>query len=180
MSDEQYQAYPMRRVEIREVATKIRVFLARENEPYFPIVRVIETLLDDLASGFTYDILPRAEMGPNHGLTDHQNRKLLIREDVYVGACDGNGRDRATLAHELGHVILHGPARLARRMDAGQRLEAYRSPEWQAKAFAGELLVFHRLVGQCPNHVAAAELFGVSDAAAQYQWQVFKKEGIVK
>lgn len=51
-------------------------------------------------AGFTLD---RGDCGDANGYTDHRNRHVRVRADVSdAQACK-------TLAHELGHVLLHGP-----------------------------------------------------------------------
>lgn len=46
-------------------------------------------------------------MGAKHGETIPSENRIRIREDVYERACNGYGRDRLTMAHELGHLLLH-------------------------------------------------------------------------
>ena len=103
-----------------------------------------------------------------HGLTNPATKTIKIREDVYDRACEGHGRDRFTLAHELGHYLLHDDVTvgLARSGD-GASVVTYCDPEWQANAFAGELLMPHDLIqnmsigeiaAQCKVSYSAAEL----------------------
>lgn len=78
-------------------------------------------------------------MGNNLGIT-RPDGTILLREDVYEGACNNEGFHRFTVAHELGHVILHkdqiGFARAFEHND-----KVYCNSEWQANEFAGALLV---------------------------------------
>lgn len=88
-----------------------------------------------------------------------QSNLLKIRESVYLGACAGNGRDRFTIAHELGHFFLHHnvPLDFAREDSPYQKVPAYRNPEWQANTFASEFLMPHDLIqGMSPKEVAQA------------------------
>ena len=69
-----------------------------------------------------------------------------IRENVYERALEGSGRDRLTMAHELWHLLFHEKSNISySRMDASE-VPTYRNPEWQADAFAGELLMPHDLI----------------------------------
>jgi len=52
------------------------------------------------AAGFTLD---RGHCGPANGYTDHLHRHVRVREDVSAAQAS------KTLAHELAHVLLHGP-----------------------------------------------------------------------
>lgn len=92
----------------------------------------MEWVLGEFAPGFELDI---RKMGANHGLTDHERKHLILREDVNEGACDGLGRDRGTYAHEIFHAIVHRPARLARRMGEAE-LEAFRNSVTRAAALS--------------------------------------------
>lgn len=138
-------------------------------------MHVIEGAMTPI-SGFTFLYKFKEEMGENHGLTLLDDKEMWLREDVYDGACSGKGRDRMTAAHELGHVLLHGRVTLARRLS--QRVLPCEDPEWQAKCFAGELLISVRHISSCRTIREASKLFGVSEDAARYQCSVFAKEGV--
>lgn len=125
-------AVPMSRADIRSVATQLRRMTGTENIPWFPIVETLELVLDQVVPGFNYDIRTVNEMGDNHGLTDFHDKLIIIREDVYEGAINGSGRDRGTIAHELGHAILHGPERLA-RIIRREVIRAFEDPSGRRK-----------------------------------------------
>lgn len=175
MSQLAYSAKPIGRAEIRKLTRKVRQVLGIE-KAYFPIVQAVEFALDDLAPGFIYAYPPQSDkrMGQNHGLTIPAKKELLVREDIYRGAANGNPRDRMTIAHELGHAILHGETQLA-RLPAGSQVPPYMDPEWQAKAFAGELLVDIRFALECRSVTEIMEMFVVSRPAAEIQWREIKK-----
>lgn len=68
---------------------------------------------------------------------------MVIREDVYEAWNDPNdpmhGRARFTLAHELGHLVLHeGPA--LHRQTAMIKHKVFEDSEWQADYFAEFLM----------------------------------------
>lgn len=175
-----FRAVGMSRADIRRVAQAVRDVFGLAQQPYFPIVQVLESALDRLVPGFAWDIREKQDLGADHGLTDHCEKVILIREDVYLGAVAGNGRDRGTVAHEIGHAILHAPARLARRMPDSPEVPTYCCPEWQAKAFAGELLVDCRQLAQGDTVYTVASRFGVSLDSARVQLKAaesFKRGG---
>jgi antirestriction protein ArdC len=65
-----------------------------------------ERLADQVhASGFTLD---RGDCGAANGYTDHVRRHVRVRDDV------SSAQASKTLAHELAHVLLHGPDQPAR------------------------------------------------------------------
>lgn len=165
---------PLSRSDIRKIALSIRKEIGLQ-EPYFPIVEFIELILPRLISGFYFDIMSESEMGPVHGATFPEKSLIQIREDVYDGACNGNGRDRFTIAHEVGHFFLHGEAVLTRRFD-GKQLPRYKDSEWQADCFAGELLVpiFLKEEALTPQYIQSQ--CGVSEDAANCVKKLWGKE----
>jgi hypothetical protein len=60
-----------------------------------------------LFSGFHHEVMPKSYFPPDiHGETSVEERLIRIREDIYLGAIQGMGRDRVTVGHEVGHYIL--------------------------------------------------------------------------
>ena len=177
MSGQVYEVPPLRRSQIRAAATSFRKLL-NWDEPRFPVIEVLEFGMPELLPGFEYQICTAAELGDNHGLTYPDQRKIKIREDVYEAACDGEGFYRLTVAHEFGHQILHTDIGLARSVPTGN-LPAYRSSEWQANCFAGELLVSHQHVYKDIKVEATMELFGVSRQAAKFQLKKYEEAKII-
>jgi Zn-dependent peptidase ImmA (M78 family) len=120
-------------------------------------------------------------MGEDHGLTIPSAHTIRLREDVYDRACDGHGRDRMTVAHEIGHFLLHDQPAFSRR--SGKRkgpLPAFRSAEWQASCFGAELLIFPEGLTAQMTAGDIATMRGVSKIAAQYQLDHYRKEGLLQ
>jgi len=153
--------------------------LTGRDDPYFPIVEFLDVVLPAANDEFVLDVLPMETMGDVHGMTYPDRNLIQIREDVYLGAKRGIGRDRMTMAHELGHYVLHAGLGLARAIPA-EKVAAYRSSEWQANAFAGELLISANHISVCRNASEAKLKFGVSAQAAEYQWRIFERDGLVR
>ena len=86
-------------------------------------------------------------MGSKHGETFPSKNLIRIREDIYLRACNGEGRDRLTIAHEIGHLFLHDNDSIALcRLEPGESIKPYEDPEWQADCFGGELLASSYLI----------------------------------
>jgi Zn-dependent peptidase ImmA (M78 family) len=171
---------PMSRDAIRQVAQKVRKIneeLTGKNSACFPIVEFLDLTLAKHFKSFVLEICSQYKMGDAHGLTFPDENLIQIREDVYEGACLDKGRDRMTLAHELGHLVLHSNLGFA-RMEYGNSIPAYMSSEWQANAFAEELLIAAEHVNQCRYDFEVSEMFKVSDEAANVQLDVFRKDRI--
>ena len=108
-------------------------------------------------------------MGNKHGETYPSKNLIRIREDVYLNAINGSGRDRLTIAHEIGHLLLHDDDNIALcRLEPNEKLKAYEDPEWQANAFGGELLAPSYLIKGLTN-AKVQEKCGVSEDAANVQ-----------
>lgn len=165
-----YACEPLSRKQIRNYTRYIREQLRLQNSLWFPIPRFLEAMPSLIGDDdFCFECVDDTELSPNvHAQYDLEGNVIQIKESVYLGACNGNGRDRMTVAHECGHVLLlhHSRLKLARSFD--ENIPTYRDPEWQAKCFAGELLVPRHLVqGMTITEVAAK--CGVSVQAAAYQ-----------
>ncbi len=147
----------------------LRKHLGLENRLWVPIVELLDVLAEIL-EGFSYEIVPDHAMSlGTHAETDIRTGHITIKESVYERACNGEGRDRMTIAHEIGHffTLCFCGFKLQRNF-AKQEVKHFNDPEWQAKCFAGEFLVPYHLTG---NMTAAeiASACGVSYDAADYQ-----------
>ncbi|MFA1820535.1 ImmA/IrrE family metallo-endopeptidase [Virgibacillus oceani] len=134
-------AEPISRKKIRAMTSFIRKEFELFDETCFPVVHFFEYGLGQFDDDYNYEIASISEMPNDYGLTFPEENKIMIREDVYDRAIDGVGRDRFTIAHEIGHYIMHRPSLIAlARNHKEVKIPAYKDPEWQANTFAGELL----------------------------------------
>lgn len=142
----------------------------------FPIIEFLEFGMSELFDGFVFEVGTMMQMGSNHGLTIPAENVIRLREDVYLRCCEGQGRDRFTAAHELGHYLMHRNAPIRfHRAEAG-RLPAYMDSEWQANRFAGGLLMPEHLMRTCSSLHEVMRRFGVSYDAASCQNKVLAKK----
>lgn len=142
-----YKASPISRKDIRYYVREIKKKVGLEYELCFPILTFIENILPTVIPDFQLEIVPREEMPRKHGETYPSKNLIRIREDVYLGAAAGKGRDRLTIAHEIGHLLLHDDDSIALcRLAPNEKLRPFEDPEWQADAFAGELLASSYLI----------------------------------
>lgn len=179
MSTGDIEVPPRSRKKIRQLTDLVRDELDF-TKAKFPIMSVLELALPLADEDFVFEVRTKEEMGDNHGLTYPNQSRIILREDVYEGARLGRGRDRFTAAHELGHFLMHRNVALARSTQAMTPPVAYRSSEWQANCFAGELLVSHRHLQGCNSPEELASRFGVSVQAAGVQWDVYEREGLIQ
>ena len=164
------------RDDLRNLARRFRELLRLDEVLYFPIVELLD-VLTEIFDDFNYEIVEDNVLPKNvHGDTDIRTGHIRIKQTVYDGACNGEGRDRMTIAHEIGHyfTLCFCGFKLERNFGGG-KIITFRDPEWQAKCFAGELMVpAHRVKGMTVDKIA--EKCGVSFAAASVQHKHLKKE----
>lgn len=149
---------------IAENALLVRKFLGLEKHSRFPIVEVYEAL-ELLHPGTSFEVWEPHELGEDHGRTYPDRNLIIIREDVYERACSGEPRDRFTMCHELGHLMMHRNVSLS-RIDPRNPPKIYRNSEWQADTFASHLLMPSHLLNQHRSVDSVIRTFGVSFEAA--------------
>ena len=142
-----YKADPVSREDIRRYVRHLKREVGLEYELYFPILHFVENVIPLLIPDFQFEVVPVSEMGGKHGETYPSKNIMRIREDVYLRAAAGEGRDRLTIAHEVGHLFLHEDDYIALcRLAPGEKLKSFEDPEWQADAFGGEFLASSYLI----------------------------------
>lgn len=161
--------------DIRQLAIALRKLFEIGTGP----VDVIRFLDHDLSRyDVEYYMLSKEELGSNHGLTYPDECIITLREDIYCGACDGNGRDRFTVAHEIGHLFLHRGLGFARNSAPTGPHHWYEDSEWQANTFAAEFLMpLDEIREYCKKPWDIMQRFGVSIDAARIRWKKLNKRG---
>ena len=71
------------------------------------------------------------------------------------------------MAHELGHLLLHRVESITLAREDGD-IPPYKDPEWQAKAFAGELLAPNEYIKEKSIKDIASH-YGITEKAASIQ-----------
>jgi Zn-dependent peptidase ImmA (M78 family) len=97
---------------------------------------------------------------------------MQIRTDIYDAARNGDLRAQFTLAHELGHLILHtGIDKYASFARSGVDHKIYEDSEWQADTFASEFLMPFDEAIKCKSANEIFNRFGVSITAAEVRFR---------
>ena len=178
MSGMCFEVPPIGRQKLMAITDDLRAYL-RIDRPFFPILEVVEFAFPQIWSEFALTIGDMDEMGNDHGLTFTDRMEIRLREDVYQGVHDGKGRDRLTLAHEVGHLLMHrGPA-YPRTMKDSADIPAYRSSEWQANAFAGSLLMPLTFLQTAKSLQEIVDTCGVTHDAAMTQTRLLTNAGLL-
>lgn len=121
--------------------------------PQVSIVVEKDTVLDDIEAYTQYD-----------------PPLIVLRQGVYYSAVRSDGRARMTLAHELGHLLLHKSAAPLHRAPAKYRsmegLKPFASAEYQAKVFASAFLMPEWIVCSFSDPIELSQHCAVSIKAA--------------
>jgi hypothetical protein len=130
-----------------------------------------------------YRIVDDREMVDSDGRTDFTPEAIVIsvKRSVHDKANWGDGRSRMTLAHELGHGVMHPGAAKFRRADAVgttsiSSINATESAEHQAKVFASAFLIDDTFAATLTNAEEISEQFGVSTTAAEICFERLARE----
>ena len=162
---------PLRRRSIYDTAALVRErFRPLMGTASWVPLEMIYEMMPLALPGFSLEICDAEELGEDHGQTFPEQLLIKLREDVYIGMCDGNGRDRFTGAHELGHLFLHQSAGFARR-STNPSSPIYVNSEWQADTFSSAFLIDEHRLHQCSSIEEVQATFGVSQAAASVRFK---------
>jgi len=155
---------PRSKKDIVANAHAIRQFLKLEDQDFFPVSKVYE-MLGMMFEGADFEVLEEHELGDDHGRTYPDQLLIVIRNDVYKRACSGEGRDRFTMCHELGHLVMHRGIALS-RINPASPPKIYCNSEWQADMFASYLMMPPDLICRYESIAEIVSNFGVSFEAA--------------
>ena len=162
---------PLSRYNIEDRANSIRRIFGLENTFYFDIVQFLEWIFPKIISDFVLIPVGNNELDRDFARAYPDNNLILVREEVYVNACNKKGRDRLILAHEFSHCMLHKGISPAYANSSTGVLKPYESSEWQATVMAAQLLASTYLVKNLSVRQIMSR-FGVSESAAQTQLNV--------
>lgn len=121
------------------------------SEAWVPdLIDILESKLPQIFPDFTLVVRDDDVMEDAEAYTQSNPPRIVLRESVYRGAASSNARCRMTLAHELGHLVLHKGALNARHTTPTDPpiMKLYNSAEWQARKFAAYFLMPEHVVRQ--------------------------------
>lgn len=121
-----------------------------------------------------YKIRPDSEMGLDDAVTEYAKGiiTIAVKRSVHDDARIGDGRARNTLAHELGHAVMHDGVPKARQTGAAgstrpKWIKAFESTERQATVFGVKFLINDAVADTLPNTEEISVRFGVSYQCAE-------------
>jgi Zn-dependent peptidase ImmA (M78 family) len=171
---EDFIVEPRSTKKIEEIVLAWRHALGAPNDWAPNMIDLIENRIPLFFKKFALVVRDDSELGEAEGFTEFSPPQIVVRNSVYLKAAQGNGRSRMTLAHELGHLLMHGGVQSSARMIAGNRpaptQKLYRSAEWQARKFASIFLMPAHVVREFTSATQLAEGCLVSQQAALIRW----------
>lgn len=159
---------PMSRNKIAQIGAALRKGISLDLVQRFPIVEIYEWL-HLIVPGSRYQVEESRLMGDDDARTYPEKGLIQIREEVYDAAAQENGRARFTLAHELGHLMMHRNISFA-RVNPQCPPRIFENSEWQADVFASHLLMPDELIASCSSVEDVMRNFGVSRSAAELRF----------
>lgn len=139
-----------------------------------PVMKILEVELPKFDKCFTLDIIAEGDWkyGVNiHAMCDISHHTIQIREDVYIRAANGYGRDRFTITHEIAHYTLFaffGTPAYKAYPELVKSSKTKDDPEWQANTLAGHLLCTKEILAKSHNVNELMENAGVGFRSAKY------------
>ena len=100
-------------------------------------------------------------------------RTITLPDSVYCAVCEGQGRARFTVAHEIAHFFLGHSLVFGRNGDSDWK--PYVDSEWQADTFASAFLAPPYLIDIHKSADQIASEFGLSIQAAKIALEKTKK-----
>lgn len=145
-----------------------------------PIATPVKEIFEDKMDTFGFKAFLKGNIKGLDGITNVTTKEIMLTGATHKRLELGNPRARFTVAHEFGHVILHGHlASTGHSMNGEQvlfarrsQLKAFEDPEWQADTFAGAVLMpypmMYKLYQEKQMTVEnVIEVFQVSKQAAE-------------
>ncbi|MCR4600121.1 MAG: ImmA/IrrE family metallo-endopeptidase [Clostridia bacterium] len=142
-----YETKPTSRKNLRKFAGYLRELFGVSSTGAFPVLEVLD-LIRDIFENSGYEIVEDNKLPPQTmaqcSPNDEGGYTIEIKESVYEGARNKKvGAFRGFICHEICHVFLFeiGFTPLFARSFEENKIPAFRSVEWQAKALCGEVMI---------------------------------------
>jgi ribosomal protein S27E len=162
--------------QVRDAADRTKRNYSTENRHPVNIIRCLKSsrvLTDYGEKKLLYKVADDETMPDEDARTDFERDTIIItvKHSIDGKAFWGDGRSRMTLAHELGHAVLHSGAPKFRSTGATgpttfSKTNALQSAEHQAKVFASAFLIDDKFAAEMSSPEQISAEFVVSLQAA--------------
>ncbi|MGP0058652.1 MAG: ImmA/IrrE family metallo-endopeptidase [Beijerinckiaceae bacterium] len=162
-------------LEIRQLAKRTREFCGVAKDRRVDMIACLEREKIWTVKGIKrlhFEVRPDTEMGTADGMTSHSEGivTIAVKQSVRDAAYMGDGRARNTLAHELGHLVMHDGAempRLATGNITPKWLKPFESAEHHVKVFAPAFLINDAIAETLSGAEEISIEFGISYESAK-------------
>ena len=175
MNDDFFVSNGLNSAKMARFARSIRTKCQVETDENINIVAILEFNIPEIVPGFKLVIRRDLDLESLAQTTVHPPR-IYVRQSIYEAARSGDAESRRILAHELGHLLLHGdkPSNLNVKNNGGRYrqqfrgLKAHESTETQADMFARHFLISIGLALRLKDHpIELAQRTGTSVSLAK-------------
>jgi hypothetical protein len=179
MNDD-YRVKSLKNSEVRAIAKRQRDYYGVGSEERIDNLACVKRNTVLTVNGekrLNLNILSDNEMALDDGTTSYDGTtiNISIKRTIHQRAYIGDGYARNTIAHELGHAVMHYEtmthgAKLARRTIGNKTpgwLKFYESAEHQTKVFAPAFLINEDIARTLSSATEISVRFGVSQQSAE-------------
>jgi hypothetical protein len=178
MTDD-YRVKGRSNLDIRQLAKKTREFFGVAEERRVDVLACLASKSILTVNGkkrLNFQIRPDAEMGTSDGVTSHRKDfvTIAVKQSVRDAAFMGDGRARNTLAHELGHAVMHDRVEMPRRALGNvtpKWLQPFESAEHQVKVFSPAFLINDSIAETLSSVEEISIEFGISYESARIYFE---------
>jgi hypothetical protein len=151
--------------QIEAMAGTVRKHLGIPLHGRIPMQWLLEQGLDFIFEDAYFEIDEDRKLGGAEARTSYHEPVITVSRGTYDQLERGHPRARMTIAHEVGHLLMHCLRPIALNKTA--RYDHHTDPEWQANVFAAALLMPRRAFMKTRSVDEAMKEFGVSRSAAE-------------
>lgn len=149
--------------QIEQLAATVRRVLGIPAEGRIAMQPILEHALDVIFEDGHFEVLEDHEMAGAEARVSTYEPVISLSARTYRQLQKSDARARMTVAHEVGHLLMHCAMPVA--MNSGT-YDPRRDPEWQADMFAAALLMPRTAFIKMASINQAMQVFGVSRSAA--------------
>lgn len=146
----------------------------QSKDPYLDPLFFLEQLHN--AELIQLEVVEFDELPNEYAITIPSQRIIKLRADTHESALKKEARSRFTIAHELGHLLLHANTVPQFAFSQAPSNHSYiEDVEWQANEFAGWLLVDPTYVDLLKTPKTCSDGFGVSLDTARHMLEKIRR-----
>lgn len=160
-----HRVSPLSNEKIKAYAHRLRDALQISKHSYLRLDVLLEGLV--ASESIDLEVVEDHELPKRYAVTYPDKNKIIIQLSIYEALCAGDNHARFTIAHELGHLIMHRNQMAYARSKVAGSHKIYEDSEWQADVFASHFLIDSRLVTRSMGSDDISRTSGVSLSASE-------------